>query len=343
MEVCAPGVVKLLGEHAVVYDKLAVAAAIDIKAKVRLEDVKSSTMEITLSDMGVAAGFTAERLGQLYKSYRENNIADFIAKNSDIDKRILPYAAIAARLAAEEGLNASGLTAVVTSDIPVQKGYASSAACSTAFAVALSKKRRLQLSDSVVIDIARDGDRVIHQNPNAGAIDISTAYYGGVVSFRKADGPHTEEVPVKFGLVLIDTGPKKSTAETVGHVRDLVTTKPEATKKILDNIDSCSVEGLECLKKGDIKGLGTMMNRDQELLAQLDLSTPGLDTATRVARESGAYGAKLSGGGGGGVAIALVDNPEPVMAALRMEGFRVAGTTVAKDGAMAYLKSKSAS
>jgi mevalonate kinase len=49
------------------------------------------------------------------------------------------------------------------------------------------------------------------------------------------------------------------------------------------------------------------MDRDQELLGQLGVSTPRLDEMCRVALGAGAAGAKLTGSGGGGCMIALVE------------------------------------
>lgn len=48
------------------------------------------------------------------------------------------------------------------------------------------------------------------------------------------------------------------------------------------------------------------MNRNQELLRALNVSSPQLDHLINVALQAGALGAKLSGGGRGGNVIALV-------------------------------------
>jgi mevalonate kinase len=47
------------------------------------------------------------------------------------------------------------------------------------------------------------------------------------------------------------------------------------------------------------------MNRNQELLSSLQVSTPRLDEMCAVVRQAGAWGAKLTGSGGGGCMIAL--------------------------------------
>ena len=49
------------------------------------------------------------------------------------------------------------------------------------------------------------------------------------------------------------------------------------------------------------------MNENQRLLVQLGVSTPKLNDMVASAIKAGAYGAKLSGAGGGDCMIALVD------------------------------------
>ncbi len=56
----------------------------------------------------------------------------------------------------------------------------------------------------------------------------------------------------------------------------------------------------------DWQRLGTYMNYNQDYLQDLGVSTEKLNTMIKAARDTGAYGAKLSGAGGGDCMIALV-------------------------------------
>jgi mevalonate kinase len=53
--------------------------------------------------------------------------------------------------------------------------------------------------------------------------------------------------------------------------------------------------------------LGELLDRNHRLVSELGISTPAIDDACAIARAAGALGAKLTGGGGGGCVIALVD------------------------------------
>jgi mevalonate kinase len=66
------------------------------------------------------------------------------------------------------------------------------------------------------------------------------------------------------------------------------------------------------------------MNENHALLQALTASSPELDWLVETARQTGALGAKLSGGGRGGNMIALVEpeNAEPISRALKEAGAR---------------------
>jgi mevalonate kinase len=316
IEVKSPGVIKLFGEHAVVYGKLSIAAAINLYAvtKVYKSDIKNISLK--LKDLDKSINVSKEDLSSIYKNYLyyldKGDIRGFVDSELKFDKSLLPFLVIASRIQEEFKGDISGATISLKSDIPIGKGCASSAACSSSFAIALLNFANLKLEDSTIIDLIRDGERVVHLNKNAGAIDVSTSVYGGYVSFSAVKGAVPIKSNAKLNLVLIDTGPKKSTAETVGHIRDLYNKDKEGTLSELDLIEKYSNEGLDILSKDNIDNkdlveLGKLMYENQIILKRLGVSTSALDDAIEKCRSAGFYGAKLSGGGGGGIAIGLVD------------------------------------
>ncbi len=331
MEVYAPGVVKLLGEHAVVYGKHSLAVAIARHAKAEVS--KSKMLGIRLPELSSSAfDFDMYMLNMLHEDYEsKESIDEYCSKHSSIGIA-LPYATIAAYALANGADINKNIT--ITSNIPFQKGFASSAACSTAFAVALLKGSGID--DATAIDIARYGERIAHKNENAGSIDISTSYLGGYVRFSYSEGASKEDIGNGINIVAIDTGPKKSTAETVAHVAELYKVERERTESIFMQIDRCTLEGIDALKHNDIERLGRLMHENQKLLAELGVSTERLDYAVKLAMENGAYGAKLSGGGGGGIAIAI-GNAERVINAMKNNGFDAYAIDAQMDGARRYM------
>jgi len=347
MEVRSPAVIKLFGEHAVVYGKTAVAAAVSFYATASVAETGDETLTIVVTKPGSQHVFSKNELILLYDSYKNRtNVDSFLATTNPILEKspeIFPFAVIAARLYAEEKIDVLGERIIIESDIPKKKGMASSAARYVAFTTALLALSPKKLSNEKIIDIALDGERITHRNEGAGKIDVPTSFYGGYVSYDKINGAKKLSLPDNTDILIVDTGPKKSTAQTVGHIQGLHRKDQNGTELILEEMNSCSLKGMEALKIGDMVEVGKNMFKTHQLLAKLGVSTENLDKAVEVARKADAYGAKLSGGGGGGILIAIGENPTRLAQAMRKEGFEVSLATVAGKGAESYLKSKSVS
>ena len=96
-----------------------------------------------------------------------------------------------------------------------------------------------------------------------------------------------------------------------------------------DAIDSLVQNARLALEAGDHVGLGKLMDLNQVLLSGLMVSTEEIETLCSLARASGALGVKLTGSGGGGCVVALVEeDPAPVVAAWEKAGFRAFSTQV---------------
>jgi mevalonate kinase len=345
VEILAPGVIKLFGEHAVVYGKLSIAAAIGVYAKCKAERIEINNenkelFRIELKDLNKSISISNEDIDKVYNDYLNRKSIDEFVDSQGIDHEILPYIIIAGKIRKARNLSLSNTEVVITSDIPMTRGLASSSACSVAYTVALAKLLNINLPDSQMIELAREGDKVIHKSEGAGKIDISTSYYGGYVSYNGDRGAKKEDINADYKLVLVNTGPKKKTSETVGHVAELYNKNKEQISKIFDEIEHCSIEGLKMLKKNDAKSVGALMYKNHELLTILEVSSDGLDKAVELAKQYNQYGAKLSGGGGGGLAIVLANNPDKFINALKKEGFDAFEANISKLGAGNYIKEK---
>ncbi len=77
------------------------------------------------------------------------------------------------------------------------------------------------------------------------------------------------------------------------------------------------------LEGHDLQQLGDLMNVCHGLLNALRVSSRELEELVQLARENGALGAKLTGGGGGGSIVALCpENRDRVIAAMRDAGYQ---------------------
>ncbi len=92
-------------------------------------------------------------------------------------------------------------------------------------------------------------------------------------------------------------------------------------EKIFDEIDSLALQSIQAIQNNDFELLGQLMNINHGLLNTLQVSTPELERLIMIARESGALGAKLTGGGGGGAVIALCKDIDITKSAIESEGY----------------------
>ena len=86
------------------------------------------------------------------------------------------------------------------------------------------------------------------------------------------------------------------------------------------------------LEEKDFVRLGEIMNKNQRILHTLGASSKEIEKLINVALKAGAYGAKLTGAGGGGSIIALTDSPEKVARAIENRKGKAYITSIAKEG-----------
>ena len=138
-------------------------------------------------------------------------------------------------------------------------------------------------------------------------------------------------------IVMGNTGKVANTTAAVAGVSERKEKDPEKYKKIFDRAENISYLAKRAFQEENYKEVGKLMNENHKLLQQIEVSSRELDFLVGIAREQGALGAKLTGGGLGGNMIALTpgkDLQENVANAIEKEGFQVLKTTigVAREG-----------
>ncbi len=202
-------------------------------------------------------------------------------------------------------------------DLPGGAGLGCSAAIGVAVLSAIDEAIGATRTPDAIADASIAWERVFHGNPSG--VDGAMAACGGVAVFRR--GEPLERITPKKALTLVvgHSGEAPSTREMVESVARQLARAPERVEEVFDGIAALVQNGRFAVVAGDHEHLGQLMNLDQTLLNALLLSTARLEELCSVARIAGALGAKLTGGGGGGCMIALVadrDAAAPVVAAL---------------------------
>jgi len=292
------GKVILLGEHAVVYGRHAIASPIPLTIKALVEDCDEG-IHLLIPRWGV--------------EYR-------LASNPNERRSFERPAGV---VLDELGLSKRAMRIEVFPEVPRSMGLGGSAAMAVAIVRALDKHFRLGLKDAEVNRLAFESEKMAHGSPSG--LDNTLACYGKALVFRAGDPPLAEPlnirepIPAVIGL----TGFEGLTAQTVGRVREAWQQDNKLYERIFDQIDALTLRGIQAIQDNDLPTLGQLMNICQGMLNALQVSTPELEKVCAIARENGALGAKLTGGGGGGSIIAICDgDPEPVVSAIRAAGFQ---------------------
>ncbi len=279
----APGKIYLFGEHAVVYGESAIACAVELRTRVT---ATSSDSLMISSDLGTTG----------------------------LDHEIHPYVS-----SAIEKLGRRNVSVKISSDIPVGSGLGSSAAVTIATLASINLEFKLGHSND---ELARMGHEIEQKVQGAASpTDTFVSTFGGVVeipSRRRLDR-------LECGIVIGNTNKgatSKKTAKLVKHVAVLREEYPELIDPIIRTIGSFSKKGEILVKKKDYISLGKLMNVNHGLLDALGVGTVELSSLVYAARGAGAYGAKITGAGGGGCMVALTDSPDEVASAIENAGGR---------------------
>ncbi len=298
------GKVVLLGEHAVVYGRHAIAAPVPLAIRALVEDC----------DEGIH--LLIPRWGVEYQ----------LARNP-ADRR--SFERPAGVMLDKLGLSGRGMRIEVFPEIPRSMGLGGSAAMAVAIVRALDKHFRLGLSDEEVNQLAFESEKIAHGSPSG--LDNTLACYGKALVYRPGDPPLME--PLNIGkpipAVIGMTGYEGLTAKTVGRVREAWKQDQKLYERIFDQIDALVLRGVSAVQDGDLVTLGELMNVCHGMLNALQVSTPELEQLVAIARDAGALGAKLTGGGGGGSIIAVCESDtSPVVDAIRGAGYQAIPVTL---------------
>ena len=221
------------------------------------------------------------------------------------------------------------MTLEVSPSVPRAMGLGGSSAIAVAIIRALSDYYSLALTDEHVNELAFESEKIAHGNPSG--VDNTVATFGIAMLFKRGTPPEIKPVSLAGPMTVVVgmTGVESLTATTVRRVEAAWKSQPERYERIFDEMDALALEGAEAMAAGDWATLGSLMNVCQGYLNGLQVSCVELEELIQIARDNGALGAKLTGGGGGGAMIALCpDSSEQVIKAMQRAGYRALAFTI---------------
>ena len=302
----AYGKIILLGEHAVVYGRPAIALPIPL------------AVEAAVRKEGDGINVLIPRWG--------------------IEQKVRPsapgFAGIIATLMSQIGLASENMTIEVFPHIPRAMGLGGSSALAVAILRAADEAYGLQLSDGRINELAFECEKTAHGTPSG--IDNTVATYGAPLLYQRQQDEAQQQARftnITLGqpleIVIGVTGKESLTADTVARVRASWQQYPDRYESLFDQIGQLTSVGQSALQEGRLDELGELMNLCHGYLNALQLSTPELEELVHIARRHGANGAKLTGGGGGGSMIALCpDATHSVQKAFEAAGYKAIPITL---------------
>lgn len=322
----APGRVNLIGEHTDYNDGFVFPFAIDRRTVVALglrddriarvaSAHSSEVIEVSLDELNpeLMSGWSAYVLGVAWA------LGQFGA----------PLAEVA------------GFDIYIDSDVPIGAGLSSSAALECAVAVALNEVWGLECDRSTLARVGQRAENVAVGAPT-GIMDQSASLLGKVDSgvFLDCRSLDAEVIPLGFAaagleLLVIDSHVSHDHA-TGGYAARRASCEAGARALGGDSLRDVTVHDLDCaeqllddetfrrvrhvvtenqrvldtvrtLREQGPAAIGQLLNESHlSMRDDFEISVPQLDLAVAVAQALGAVGARMTGGGFGGAAIALL-------------------------------------
>lgn len=321
MIVRAPGRVNLIGEHTDYNDGFVLPMAIDRAVWISLRPRQERRVSLTALDMQETAVFDLDNI-----TYKDEGWAEYVKG--------------VAHMLQEAGHELHGWEGVMAGDVPIGAGLSSSAALELATARAFAHVSAIPWQ---AVEMAKLAQRAENQwvGVNCGIMDQMISAKGEeahalLIDCRSLD---TELVPLPPGsnVVILDTATRRGLVDSaynerrqqceaaaayfgVPALRDVTMDEFEAGKSGLDPLtyrrarhiiseNERTTEAAAVMQQGDAVKLGQLMDASHvSMRDDFEISSSELNVMVEIAQsQNGCYGARLTGAGFAGCAVALVE------------------------------------
>ena len=331
----APGRVNLIGEHTDYNDGFVLPFAIQQRTHVALGTRADGRIRVVSTFDADAVEVGLADLDALFPANRDD-VPEWAAYPLGVAWALL-------RATGVDPARVTGVDLAIASDVPIGAGLSSSAAIEGAVATALNDTWGLGLDRVALAQVGRTAENEAVGAPT-GIMDQMASMLGRADAAIFLDCRSLDASVVDLGfadaglqLVVIDTGVKHSHA-TGGYgerraacergaaimgvpaLRDVSVDDLPRAAELMDDVTFRRVrhivtenqrvlDTVETLREQGPRAIGDLLLASHASMRDdFEISVPELDTAVEAAMAAGAIGARMTGGGFGGAAIALVEN-----------------------------------
>jgi D-glycero-alpha-D-manno-heptose-7-phosphate kinase len=237
----------------------------------------------------------------------------------------------------------------VYADAPPGSGLGTSSAMVVALVEAFNELLQAGLNPYDVARLAYEIER-IDLNLNGGKQDHYAAAFGGVNFIEFGPGPSvlvnplriSQEVAAEFeaSLVLFCSSVSRESARIIDEQTRNIAQGDSDSVEAMHGLKAISYEMKEAFLRGRIADMGAILDAGwlHKKRTASAVSTLELDAIYAAAKDAGAWGGKVSGAGGGGFMMFVVDplRRQAVLSALAEQPGRIYASGLTKGGAMAW-------
>jgi galactokinase len=316
----APGRVNIIGEHTDYNDGFVLPMAIDRAVWIALRGRDDGRVFVRSLEQETPTDFSLKNVQHSSEGWSE-------------------YVKGMAAMLLESGHALNGWEGVLSSDVPVGSGLSSSAALEMATGCAFAVVSGFPFDG---VEMARLGQRTENEwvGANTGIMDqmISANGKEGFALLIDCRDLSTETIPLPndTAVLIMDTMTRHSHTESgynerrascekaaaffdASHLRDVSLDQLESARPDLDDVtfrrarhviseNQRVLEAVQAMRDEDAVRLGTLMNASHASLRDdFEVTNEALDIMAQLAQaQPGCFGARMTGGGFGGCAVALV-------------------------------------
>jgi galactokinase len=317
----APGRVNLIGEHTDYNDGFVLPMAIDRTAWIALRPRPDRIVQIYSQDFDQTVTFDLDSLSRGGPGWAE-------------------YVKGVAWALGEASFTLRGWEGVLAGDVPVGAGLSSSAAVELAAACAFAAAGNLPWQP---VQMARLAQQAENQwvGVNCGIMDqmisaAGVANHALLIDCRTLE-THPAPLPEALAVVILDTATRRGLVDSaynerrlqceaaarffgIPALRDVSLAQFQARQAQLDPLiarrarhviseNQRTLEAADAMARGDPAHLGRLLNLSHASLRDdFEVSRPELDRIVALAQaQPGCYGARMTGAGFGGCAVAIVE------------------------------------
>ena len=320
----APGRVNIIGEHTDYNDGFVLPMAIDRAVWMAVRRREDGRVWVRSLEQVTPTDFSLESI-----QHKDEGWSEYVK-------------GMAAMLQAA-GYHLAGWEGVLSSDVPVGSGLSSSAALEMATGCVFAAVSGFPFDG---VEMARLGQKTENEwvGANTGIMDQMISANGKedfalLIDCRDLS---TEKIPLpeSTAVLIMDTMTRHSHTESgyndrresceraaayfgASHLRDVSLKQLQAAEPDLDKItyrrarhvvteNQRVLDAVQAMKAGDAATLGELMNQSHASLREdFEVTNEALDVMAQAAQaQPGCFGARMTGGGFGGCAVALVEVDE---------------------------------